>query len=199
MWIISKGFDEYFGNTLRCPDNRDVDHLIPERFDSTKGQDDRPDVQYKDFDSSWNALPFIHDETVPEDDLGTDQTLCGVTEYSHQSVMEDQKVIQKYFSRIEKELDVRSISGDLFSAEVLGFDQKQEIDSKNTSKAANTVLATYLHQNADSAKLEGFLTVLESDQMHPKHRKLAKDMRTYLAQALVGISMLFMYILAWSS
>ena len=113
--------------------------------------------------------------------------------------MGDQKVIQKYFSRIEKELDVRSISGDLFSAEVLDFDQKQEIDSKDTNKAANTVLATYLHQNADSAKLEGFLTVLESDTTHPKHRNLAKDIRTYLAQSLVGISMLFVYILAWSS
>ena len=103
---------------------------------------------------------------------------------------EIQKMIRKYFCRIEKELDVRAISGDLVSAEVLDFDQKQEIDSKDTSKAANTVLATYLHQNADSAKLEGFLTVLESDTTHPKHRKLAKDMRNdlRLAQSLVGIA-----------
>ena len=34
MRSISKEFDEYFGNTLRCPDNRDVDHLIPEQSDS---------------------------------------------------------------------------------------------------------------------------------------------------------------------
>ena len=98
-----------------------------------------------------------------------------------------QKMIQRYFSRIEKELDVKAVSRKLFSAEVLDFDQKQEIDSKETNKAANTVLANYLHQNTDSAKLEGFLKVLESDVMHPKHRKLAKDMRNGLAQSTVGV------------
>lgn len=100
--------------------------------------------------------------------------------------MGDQKGIQKYFSRIEAELDVRDISGDLFSAEVLNFEQKQEIDRKETTKAANTVLATYLYKNADRAKLEGFLEVLESDEAHPKHIKLANDMRNDLAQSLVG-------------
>ena len=95
-------------------------------------------------------------------------------------------MIQKFFSRIEKDLDVRAISGDLFSEEVLDFEQKQEMDSKDTSKAANTVLATYLHQTADSAKLEGFLKVLESDKTHPKHRMLAKDMRNHLAQLPVS-------------
>ena len=101
-------------------------------------------------------------------------------------IMGDQKVIQKYFSRIETELDVHAISGSLFSAEVLNFDQKQEIDTKGTTKAANTVLATYLYQNADRARLEGFLKVLESDEAHPKHRKLASDMKCDLAQSLVG-------------
>ena len=101
-------------------------------------------------------------------------------------IMGDQKVIQKYFSRIETELDVRTISGSLFSAEVLNFDQKQEIDNSGTTKAANTVLATYLYKNADRARLEGFLKVLESDEAHPKHRKLANDMKNDLAQSSVG-------------
>ena len=96
-----------------------------------------------------------------------------------------QKVIQKHFSRIEKDLDVRAISGELFSEEVLDFDLKQEIDKKDTNKAANTVLANYLHQNADRDKLEGFLKVLESDKTHPKHRVLAQEMRGYLAQSEV--------------
>ena len=99
---------------------------------------------------------------------------------------EVQRMVQTYFSRIEKELDGRAISGSLFLAEVLDCDQKQVMDSKDTSKAANTVLAIYLYQNADSATLEGFLRVLESDKMHLKHRMLAKDMRNYLAQLLVG-------------
>ena len=102
--------------------------------------------------------------------------------------MGDQKVIQKYFCRIETELDVRTISGSLFSAEVLNFDQKQEIDSKDTTKAANTVLATYLYKNADRARLERFLKVLESDEAHPKHRTLANDMRNDLANSLVGVA-----------
>ena len=167
-------------------DNRDVDHLIPEQFDSLEDQDDRPEVEYKDLDSEdtrrWNVVhPFIHDEAVPEDDLGTDEILCGMGVDSHR------RVIQKYFSRIEKELDVRAISGDLFSEEVLDFDQMQEMDSKDTSKAANTMLATYLHQTADSTKLEGFLRVLESDKTYPRHRTLAKDMRNHLAQLSVSI------------
>ena len=95
-------------------------------------------------------------------------------------------MVQTYFSRIERELDGQAISGNLFSAAVLDFEQKQEMDSKDTNKAANTVLAAYLYQTADSDKLEGFLTVLESDKMYPKHRMLAKDMRNYLAQLLVG-------------
>ena len=99
---------------------------------------------------------------------------------------EVQRMVQTYFSRIEKELDVHAILGDLFSAEVLDFHQMQEMDSKGTNKAANTVLAIYLYQNANSAMLEGFLKVLESDKMHPKHRMLAKDMRIYLTQLLVG-------------
>ena len=103
-------------------------------------------------------------------------------------LMGDQKVIQKYFSRMETELDVRTISGSLFSAEVLTFPQKQEIDNSCTTKAANTVLADYLYQNADRARLEGFLKVLESDEAHPNHRKLASDMRNDLTQSLVGIA-----------
>ena len=99
---------------------------------------------------------------------------------------EVQRMVQTYFSRIEKELDGRAISGDLFSAAVLDFHQKQVMDSKDTNKAANTVLANYLYQNADSVMLEGFLKVLESDKIHPKHRMLAKGMRIYLAQLLVG-------------
>ena len=95
-------------------------------------------------------------------------------------------MIQKYFCRIETELDVRTISGDLFSEEVLTFDEKQEIDDKVTTKAANTVFATFLYKNADRARLESFLNVLESDEAHPKHRKLANDMKKDLAQSLVG-------------
>lgn len=98
-----------------------------------------------------------------------------------------QKVIQRYFSRVEKDLDVRAISGELFSENVIGFDLKQEIDNKETNKAANTVLANYLHQNADMAKLERFLKVLESDKTHPKHMALAKEMRAYLAQSMVSV------------
>ena len=99
---------------------------------------------------------------------------------------EVQRMVQTYFSKIEKELDGRAISGDLFSAAVLDFHQKQVMDSKETNKEANTVLATYLYQNADSAMLEGFLQVLECGKMHPRHRMLAKDMRKSLAQLLVG-------------
>ena len=99
-----------------------------------------------------------------------------------------QKVIQRYFSRIEKDLDVRAILGELFSKEVLDFDMKEDIDSKDTKKAANTVLANYLHQNADRDKLEGFLKVLESDRTHPKHLTLAKEMRDDLAPSKVSIA-----------
>lgn len=97
-----------------------------------------------------------------------------------------QKVIQKYFDRIENELNARAISGKLFSKEVIGFNQKQEITSKDTHNDANVVLANYLHQNADRAKLECFLTVLESDETRPKHKLLAKAMRESLAQLSVG-------------
>ena len=183
MKTISKEFDEQLGYALRYPDNRDVDHLIPEQSDSVNGpeQNDSPVVQNTDFDSSWNMpLPFIHDEAIPDDDLGTDEAQCAMGVYSRQ------KVIQRFISRIVMELDVRSISGALFSAEVLNFNQKQEIDSQDTNEAANTVLAAYLHQSADSAKLEYFLRVLEGDETHPKHWKLATDIRDDLAQLLVG-------------
>lgn len=97
-----------------------------------------------------------------------------------------QKVIQGFFSRIEKELDVRAISGDLFSERVFDYEQKQKMDGKDTTKAANTVLASYLYENADGSKLERFLNVLDSDEKYPKHRTLAKDMRDDLARSLVG-------------
>lgn len=102
----------------------------------------------------------------------------------HVLTLENQKVIQRHYSRIEKDLDVRAVSRALISEKVLDCDQMQEINSKNTSKAANTVLANHLHQHVDM--LECFLKVLESDEAHPKHRALAKDMREYLAQLLVG-------------
>ena len=182
METVSKEFDERPGYSDRYMDTRYMDHFIPEQSYNFEDQDDMAVVEYKDLDSEdtrrWNVvLPFIYDEAVPEDDLGTDET---------QGVNSHQRVIQKYFSRIEKELDVRAISGDMFSAEVLDFDQMQEIDSKGTNKAANTVLAIYLYQNADSAMLEGFLKVLESDKTHPKHMALAKEMRDHLAQLSVS-------------
>ena len=185
METVRKEFDEQPGYSERYMDTRYMDHFIPEQSYNFEDQDDMAVVEYKDFDSEgtrrWNVVhPFIHDEAVPEDDLGTDETLCGMGVNSHR------KVIQNHFSRIEKELDVRAISGDLFSAEVLDFNQKQEMDSKDTNKAANTVLANYLYQNADSAMLEGFLKVLECDKMHPRHRTLAKDMRNHLAQLSVS-------------
>ena len=185
MKTVRKEFDEQPGYSERDMDTRYMDHFMPEQSYNFEDQDDMAVVEYKDLDSEGTrrcnaVLTFIYDEAVPEDDLGTDETLCEMGVNSHQ------RVIQKYFSRIEKELDVRTISGDLFSEEVLDFDQKQEMDSKDTTKAANTVLANYLYQNADSVMFEGFLKVLESDKTHPKHVALAKVMRDHLAQLSVS-------------
>lgn len=102
------------------------------------------------------------------------------------------RVIRKYFDRIQDELNAHDISGKLFSGDVIDFDLKQSI-GKGTTKDANIVLADYLYQSADRAKLECFLTVLtEHNKTYPRHEMLAKDMRDFLTQLLVGIS-IYMY------
>lgn len=97
-----------------------------------------------------------------------------------------QRVIQTYFHRIEDELNTRAISGKLFSEDVIGFRQKQQIDNKDSLKDSNVVLASYLYENADRAKLERFLAVLEADETHPRHKPLAKDMRERLPHLSVS-------------
>lgn len=105
------------------------------------------------------------------------------------------RVIQKYFARIEEELNARDISGKLFSGDVIDYDLKESM-SKGTTKDANIELANYLYQNADRAKLECLLTVLmEPNKTHPKHKSLAKDMRDYLTQLSVGIKLLLLLLL----
>ena len=95
-------------------------------------------------------------------------------------------MMQTFFSRMEKELDVHAISVHLVDEKVLDSEQKEEIDSKDTSKAANTMFATYLYRNVEGTMLKCFLKVLESDVTHLKHRTLAKDMRKCLEELLVG-------------
>lgn len=97
-----------------------------------------------------------------------------------------QRVIQTYFHRIENELSTRAISGKLFSEDVIGFGQKQQINNKDSPQDSNVVLANYLYENADRAKLERFLAVLEADETHPRHKPLAKDMRKSLAHLSVS-------------
>ena len=68
----SKEFDEQPGYSLRPAENRDMDEQQP---DSLEEQDDRPQVECTDLDSSEAVeLPFINDEVVPEDDLDDDET-----------------------------------------------------------------------------------------------------------------------------
>ena len=92
------------------------------------------------------------------------------------------RVIQLHFDRIENELNARAISGKLFSEDVIGYTEKQKINSKDNPKESNIVLANYLYEAADRAKLERFLAVLESDDgTYPRQKSLAKDMRAHLS------------------
>ena len=62
--------DEQPGYSLRPAEDRDLAEQQP---DSLEYQDDRPEVECMDLDSSENVeLPFIDDEAVPEDDLDDD-------------------------------------------------------------------------------------------------------------------------------
>ena len=70
---VSKGIVEQPGYSLRPAEDRDLAEQQP---DSLEEQNDRPEVECADLDSSENVeLPFIDDEVVPEDDLeGNDET-----------------------------------------------------------------------------------------------------------------------------
>lgn len=74
MNSASKVFDEQPGYSLRPAESRDI-HMAEQQPDSLEDQDDRPQVECTDLDSSKNIeLPFIDDEAVPEDDLDDDET-----------------------------------------------------------------------------------------------------------------------------
>ena len=79
---VNKEFDEQPGYSLRPAESRDLH--VAEQPDSLEDQDDRPEVECVDLDSSENVeLPFIDDEAVPEDDLDDDDaTLAHVAETS---------------------------------------------------------------------------------------------------------------------
>ena len=67
----SEEFDEQPGYSLRPAENRDMDEQQP---DSLEYQDDRPQVECIDLESSETfELPFINDEAVPEDELADDE------------------------------------------------------------------------------------------------------------------------------
>ena len=71
MSTASEEFDEQPGYSLRPAENRDMDEQQP---DSLEDQDDRPQVECTDLESSETVeLPFINDEVVPEDELDDDE------------------------------------------------------------------------------------------------------------------------------
>ena len=71
MSTASEEFDEQPGYSLRPAENRDMDEQQP---DSLEYQDDRPQVECIDLESSETVeLPFINDEVVPEDELDDDE------------------------------------------------------------------------------------------------------------------------------
>lgn len=71
MSAASEEFDEQPGYSLRPAENRDMDEQQP---DSLEDQDDRPQVECTDLESSETVeLPFINDEVVPEDELDDDE------------------------------------------------------------------------------------------------------------------------------
>ena len=66
-----KEIDEQPGYSLKPAENRDMDEQQP---DSLEEQDDRPQVECTDLESSAPVeLAFINDEEVPEDDLDDDE------------------------------------------------------------------------------------------------------------------------------
>ena len=68
----SKEFDEQSGYSVRPVEDRDMAEQQPDSLDE---QDDRPQVECTDLDSSENVeLPFIDDEAASEDDLDDDET-----------------------------------------------------------------------------------------------------------------------------
>ena len=65
---VSKEIVEQPGYSLRPAEDRD--HLAEQQPDSLEEQDDRPEVECMDLDSSENIeLAYIDDAPVPEDDL----------------------------------------------------------------------------------------------------------------------------------
>ena len=68
----SKEFDEQPGYSLRPVENQGMNE---QQLYSLEEQDDRPQVECTDLDSSETVeLPFITDEAVPEDDLDDNET-----------------------------------------------------------------------------------------------------------------------------
>ena len=71
MSTAREEFDEQRGYSLRPAENRDMDEQQP---DSLEYQDDRPQVECIDLESSETfELTFINDEVVPEDELDDDE------------------------------------------------------------------------------------------------------------------------------
>lgn len=77
---MSKEFDAQPGYSLRPAEDRELAEQQP---DSLEDQDDRPEVECMDLDSSGNVeLAFIDDEAVPEDDLEDDDEITQAEEKS---------------------------------------------------------------------------------------------------------------------
>ena len=71
MSAAREEFDEQPGYSLRPAENRDMDEQQP---DSLEDQDDRPQVECIDLESSVTfELTFINDEVVPEDELDDEE------------------------------------------------------------------------------------------------------------------------------
>lgn len=95
-------------------------------------------------------------------------------------------IVQKNFSRLDREMNAKDVVVNLFSAAVITFELKQKIANSQTTGAANVALLDFLYEHSDRDRLESFLEVLKADKVHPKHVKLAEDMRQELPPVQVA-------------
>ena len=90
-------------------------------------------------------------------------------------------LMQAHFAYLEKNLNVKSISSDLFSDEVINLEVMEEIDASPSTKAANKVFLLHIIKTGTMEVLKSIFKLMENTLSEcPKHMDVLRHIQANL-------------------
>ena len=96
-----------------------------------------------------------------------------------------EEILQEFFIDIKRELNIKTISGVLFTKKFIGYDLMQDIDREATPNLSNQLFLDHLIRNGTLETLRRFCEVLEEtaeSHLLPHHRAWSNKLKRKLTK-----------------